>query len=81
MYAAFCENEYGSQLPGLKTDVENDFLTFNGVRIWGTRRYIPTKNSQEYPPESFASTVHQSRSEGSPLDPGNKVVRFSCNPP
>ena len=35
----------------LKTGVENlHFLVWNRVRIWGTGRHTPTKNSQEYPP-------------------------------
>ena len=38
----------------LKTGVENlHFLVRNRVRIWGTGRHTPTKNSQEYPPPPY----------------------------
>ena len=46
------------QLSPQDTQFENGcgkllFLVWNRVRIWGTGRHTPTKNSQEYPPGGF----------------------------
>ena len=54
MYYVFCD-----LLQAWKRVWKMAFLVWNRVRIWGTGRHTPTKNSQEFPRVLVADWVKQ----------------------